>query len=71
MVRTYRPVLMDKCSPASRAVEGQRVKVIKLHGCPPPGTMNHCHVADADTGEFLGLVHVNSLSREGYGKDNS
>jgi hypothetical protein len=60
-VWTYRAVLIDHFRPASKATEGQRVRVVKLNGCPPPGTMNHCHVEDAESGEFLGLVCCNSL----------
>lgn len=32
-------------------------------GTPPNGTMGHCFVEDAETGEFYGLVLVNSLQR--------
>lgn len=31
-------------------------------GCPPNGTMGHCFVADAKTGEFIGLVMETSLT---------
>jgi hypothetical protein len=30
-------------------------------GAPKNGTMGHCFVEDAETGEFYGLVLVNSL----------
>ena len=52
--------LYDRIPHAPR--DGQVVRVIKLHGCPPPNTMGHCHVADAETGEFLSLVHTASLT---------
>lgn len=43
--------------------EGTLVVKTSPRGCPPNGTMGHCFVADAATGEFLGLVLVNSLVR--------
>jgi len=57
----YMPVPMDRLDPKSSASDGQRVRVIRQPGCPPPGTMGHAHVTDVD-GHFLGLVCVNSLS---------
>jgi hypothetical protein len=45
------------------AVDGQLVKVVKLPGAPPPNTMGQAHVADAKTGEFLGMVSTASLSK--------
>ena len=60
--RTYlfHPVPMDRFDPKSTATHGQRVKVVKLPGCPPPNTMGHCHIA-TEQDVFLGLVHCNSL----------
>lgn len=43
--------------------EGDRVRVCAPYGCPPPNTMNHCHVETLD-GKFIGLVSCNSLSKE-------
>lgn len=43
------------------AQAGQRVRVVQLPGAPPPNTMQHAHIADATTGEFLGLVSTASL----------
>lgn len=43
------------------AVNGQRVRVIQLPGAPPPNTMGQCHIEDAETGAFLGMVSVQSL----------
>lgn len=34
-------------------------------GCPRNGTMGHCYVKDADTGEFRGLVLIGSLVKIG------
>jgi hypothetical protein len=39
---------------------GDKVRVVKLRGCPAPNTMNHCHVETVD-GRFAGLVSCNSL----------
>jgi hypothetical protein len=47
------------------AENGQRVRVVKLPGCPPPNTMGHAHIVDDATGGFLGLVCTVSLTREG------
>ena len=54
---------MDQFDPRSDAVEGQRVRVINLRGAPKANTMGHCHIESLE-GEFLGMVHVNSLVRE-------
>lgn len=62
--RTYlfHPVIMDVCDPpVGRPTAGQAVTVKNLPGCPKANTMGHCHIVDAGTGKFLGLVHVNSL----------
>lgn len=59
---TFRPVLLDKIDPPYNVREGDRVRVVKLPGCPRPGVMGHCHVVHAGTGEFAGLVHCNSLT---------
>ncbi len=42
---------------------GEEVVVIRPHGCPPPNTMNHCHVARRDDPAvaLLGLVCCGSL----------
>lgn len=42
------------------AEDGQLVRVIHCHGCPPPNTMGHAHVESLD-GTFLGLVHTVAL----------
>lgn len=42
---------------------GARVVKVQPAGCPPNGMMGHCFVSDAETGEFYGLVLVNSLRR--------
>lgn len=42
----------------------QRVRVVQLPGAPRPNTMGQCHIADALTGEFLGMVSTASLYQE-------
>ena len=41
---------------------GERVRVVKCNGCPPPNTMGHAHVERLD-GRFVGLVHTAALSK--------
>jgi hypothetical protein len=45
------------------AAAGQRVRVINLPGAPRCGTMGQCHIEDASSGAFLGMVSVRSLQR--------
>ena len=61
---SYDPVGMDICDPPyGNPKKGDKLKVVKLNGCPPPNTMGMCHVNFADTGEFAGLVCTNSLTK--------
>lgn len=57
----YFPNGLDRFDGRTNLKEGDRVKVIVPHGCPPPNTMDHCHVGDPETGEFIGLVCTASL----------
>lgn len=41
---------------------GDLVVKTQPHGCPKNGTMGHCYVNDARTGEFRGLVLLGSLA---------
>lgn len=62
---TYRPVMLDISDPPyGRPEPGDKLKVVKLPGCPSAGTMGMCHVNFADSGNFAGLVCVNSLIKE-------
>lgn len=66
-VRVFRAALYDLID-RSRGVhrlppDGTRVRVIQPYGCPPNGTMGHCFVEHADSGEFIGLVQVASLHK--------
>lgn len=64
-VYTFRPVLLDRLlSQHHHARDGQRVRVVNLNGAPKCNTMNHCHIEDSESGEFLGMVCCNSLVRE-------
>lgn len=55
----YYPNLLDRCDGRTGLVPGSIVEVIHPFGCPAPNTMNHAHVAFE--GQFIGMVHVNSL----------
>lgn len=59
-IYVYDPVPMDIYDARTTLINGDLVKVIKLPGCPPPNTMDHCHVEDIN-GKFRGLVCCNSL----------
>jgi hypothetical protein len=61
-VYAYDPVLLDRYDRHTAHIEvGLFVRVVNLPGCPKANTMAHCHIEGAVTGEFLGLVHCNSL----------
>lgn len=57
----YRPSYWDKVDPTFYLEPNALVRVMQPHGCPKNGTMGHCYVEDFESGEFLGLVHINSL----------
>lgn len=60
----YVPNLLDQFRPATHRPlkAGDHVRVVKLHGAPPPNTMGQCHVEGPD-GEFAGMVSCNSLEK--------
>ncbi len=60
----FDPVPMDVFDAKTTLKKGDVVTVVKLAGCPPPNTMNHCHVED-ENGTFRGLVCCNSLQPHG------
>ena len=62
----FHPSLMDRTLDIE---PGRRVRIAKLHGTPPPGTMGQYHIADAETGEFLGMVTYGSLRTPGEKAD--
>jgi hypothetical protein len=57
----YNPVLLDRCDARTNLAKGDLVRVVNLPGCPRANTMGHCHVANPETGKFIGLVCCNSL----------
>jgi len=60
----YLPVPLDRFDPPyGKPQPGCLLKVVNLPGCPRANTMGHCHVNFANTGEFAGLVHTNSLQK--------
>lgn len=62
-VFAWKPVLLDKLDARLAGIEeGLFLKVINLRGCPPANTMGHCYV-ETMTGDFIGLVHCNSLQK--------
>jgi hypothetical protein len=61
-VYVFRPVGLDVWERRPRQpAPGTRVVKIQPYGCPLNGTMGHCYVADAATGDFYGLVLLTSL----------
>jgi len=63
-VYRYNPVLMDLLhKPYGQPEVGQLLRVVNLHGCPRANTMGHCHVVDAASGAFMGLICCNSLEK--------
>jgi hypothetical protein len=59
---TFLPVGMDLFDRRPHQPKpGAVVVKVQPKGCPRNGTMGHCYVEDADTGQFHGLVLVNSL----------
>lgn len=60
-VYIYHANMLDRVDGRTSLKDGDKVRVVRMHGCPPPNTMGHAHVADPMTGEFIGLVHCNSL----------
>jgi hypothetical protein len=65
-VFVFEPVGFDLFSPTKLAPpKGTKVVKTQPHGCPKNGTMGHTYIEDAETGEFYGLVLINSLTKEG------
>jgi hypothetical protein len=67
-VYTFEPVGWDVFDPRHDLPRGSRVVKTQPVGCPKNGTMGHCFVADAATGEFIGLVLTASLKPARKGK---
>jgi hypothetical protein len=61
-VYTFEPVGWDVFDRRKYQPEpGTKVVKTQPYGTPKNGTMGHTFVADAETGEFYGLVLTNSL----------
>ena len=60
-VYVYNPAGMDLWDARTDLKEGTMVRVINLPVCPRANVMGHCHVADPETGRFIGLVLTASL----------
>ena len=61
-VYTFSPVGLDLFEKSSRLPKaGTQVVKVQPHGCPRNGTMGHCFIENAETGEFYGLVLLRSL----------
>jgi hypothetical protein len=53
--------LLDIADSRTDVSDGDIVRVINLHGCPPANTMRHCYIANPFTGDFIGMVCTSSL----------
>jgi hypothetical protein len=60
-VYTFEPVGWDVFDPKAGCERGARVVKTQPYGTPRNGTMGMCFVQDAESGEFYGLVLLNSL----------
>jgi len=64
-VYVFRPVGLDAWDPLPhQPAPGTRVVKIQPRFGPRNGTMSHCYVEDAETGQFYGLVLEASLKKE-------
>ncbi|MGV8972210.1 MAG: hypothetical protein ACOH10_07795 [Rhodoglobus sp.] len=62
----FEPVGFDRFDPRpNQPKAGTLVVKVQPFGCPKNGTMGFTYVEDAETGEFYGLVLLNSLTRKG------
>lgn len=59
----FEPTGWDLIHPKGGPRSGTVVVKVQPFGCPTNGTMGHCYVADASTGEFYGLVWSKSLRK--------
>jgi hypothetical protein len=61
----YEPVAFDALNPPFGAEPGDIVTIVRLPGCPKPGTMGMVHIAR--NGRFAGMVMIASLHPAGKG----
>lgn len=60
---TFRRNGFDLFMQHADVTDGQVVRVVNLPSAPKCNTMGQCHVQDARTGAFLGMVDVRSLTK--------
>jgi hypothetical protein len=61
---TLQPIgLMDRGDPRVMRHAGTEVRKVQPYGCPRNGTMRMTYVERVDTGEFIGLVCLSSLTK--------
>ena len=61
-VYIYHANNLDRWDGRTRLVNGEPVRVVNRHGCPPANTMGHAFVENLDDHDKRGgLVHTNSL----------
>lgn len=58
----YEPVLFDIATPVKGLEAGDTVVKIQPHGCPRNGTMGFTYVGHPETGAFIGMVRLASLT---------
>ena len=64
-VFVFEPVGLDLFDPRkAQPKAGTEVVKVQPPGCPKNGTMGFTFVEDAKTGEFYGLVLLNSLTKK-------
>lgn len=63
-VYTFRRNGFDRVWNHADVTEGQVVRVINLRSAPKANTMGQCHIEDAETKSFLGMVDTRSLVKE-------
>lgn len=64
-VFVFEPVGLDRWdSRPHQPAPGTRVVKMQPYGCPRNGTMGFTYVEDAETGQFYGLVLLNSIKKE-------
>lgn len=57
----FNPRGWDVFDPKTNLKKGAIVVKVQPHGCPKNGTMEMCYVGHPKTGEFIGMVSLNSL----------
>lgn len=58
----FSPVGWDVFDPKTKLREGSIVVKVQPYGCPRNGIMGMTYVGDPETGEFIGMVSLSSLT---------